>query len=335
MSFLSFNEKYFLQKLSQYESHPLSASELLEAKQNLKILDDLVDEGYPELPDYLESKHQCVTRLRELLEKHGQHPFPMPKSALPDCIYDLESEEITAAIEELMQDAAACEADLENPFLGDILNYCRWIEYRDDTAYVFLLRDTLLPYIYFKAQNRSNLYPWLINRKFLCEFSGMDDLDDQIRLPIYDALESGVESYEAFFCYCRPRIMAVLDSCPALKAALEHLLTAIPQEHIMVIESGYCATFPMLLAALDDRIDFRLYTTAPYLYNIYDGKNFRRAYEKIRSFETLYSQDLYFQYGGFTDGKFLVRKVRSQEVQYQSFQEVKYTCFVESLSFAL
>lgn len=323
MGFLSFHEKYFLMKLSQYESHGLSAAERLEAKQNLKILDDLVDEGYPELSDYLEKKYRCITRLRKLLIRHGETSFPMPERTLPKCLYSTESEEVTAAVDKLMQAATQSKSVSENPFLGDILEYCRWIEYREDTAYVFLLRDTLLPYAYFKSRDRQNLYPWLINRTFLREVSGMDDLDDQVRLSIYDALENGADTYEAFFQYCRPRIMDVLDACPALKGELEQLLSSIPQKQIMVIESGYCATFPMLLAALDDRVDFRLYTTAPYLYEIYAGKTFRRAYEQIRSFETLCSQDLYFQYGGFSDGKFLMNKTMSQEVQMRALQEVK------------
>lgn len=60
-----------------------------------------------------------------------------------------------------------------------------------------------------------------------------------------------------------------------------------------MIESGYMGTVPMMLKALDDRVDFRLFTTAPFLYETYKDKIFCRKYEDIRRFETLYSQDLF------------------------------------------
>lgn len=49
MGFISFNEKYYKKKLEEYENKQLSESEIYEAKQLLKILDDLTDEGYTNL----------------------------------------------------------------------------------------------------------------------------------------------------------------------------------------------------------------------------------------------------------------------------------------------
>ena len=55
MGFISFNEKYYLQKLSEFEEKNLNSSELQEVKQLLKILDDLSDEGYTALNNCLEN----------------------------------------------------------------------------------------------------------------------------------------------------------------------------------------------------------------------------------------------------------------------------------------
>ncbi len=73
-----------------------------------------------------------------------------------------------------------------------------------------------------------------------------------------------------------------------------------------MIESGYMGTGPMILKALDDRVDFRLFTTAPFLYETYNDKIFCRKYEDIRRFETLYSQDLFMQYSSYSSGKYYV-----------------------------
>ena len=75
MGFISFNEKYYLQKLSEFEEKNLNGSELQEVKQLLKILDDLADEGYTALNNCLENKFHCITRLRSILEKLGDTPF--------------------------------------------------------------------------------------------------------------------------------------------------------------------------------------------------------------------------------------------------------------------
>ena len=44
MGFISFNEEYYRRKLEEYENMILSDAEIREAKQLLKVLDDLTDE---------------------------------------------------------------------------------------------------------------------------------------------------------------------------------------------------------------------------------------------------------------------------------------------------
>lgn len=48
-------------------------------------------------------------------------------------------------------------------------------------------------------------------------------------------------------------------------STIKAMLDSIPQKKIMDIESGCYGTFPMLLAAFDERVDFRLFTTVPFL----------------------------------------------------------------------
>lgn len=49
MSFFSFNENFYRRKLEYYENRSLSNADIYEAKQLLKVLDDLTDEGYTNL----------------------------------------------------------------------------------------------------------------------------------------------------------------------------------------------------------------------------------------------------------------------------------------------
>lgn len=325
MSFLSYNETYFLGKLKDYESRPLSPDDLYEAKQVLKILDDLVDEGYTALYDHLEQQFRCPTRLRTLITSNGEQPFAVQKRLDPSCTYNSREHEIHEAAGELLVSSASVDGSAQNEFLQDIRRFCEWIGYDDagETAYVFLLRDALLPYLYFRSRNRSSCYPWLLSRKFFSHITSRETIDDAIRLAIYNALESGISDYDGFRNFCKKQMCTVLDEHTDLKGVLDGLLRSIPHKKILVIESGYCGTIPMLLASMDERVDFRMFTTAPFLYEIYGDRLFCRAYEKIRLFETLYSQDLYMQFADFRGGRFYVRTAAEQEIATRALAEVK------------
>ena len=81
----------------------------------------------------------------------------------------------------------------------------------------------------------------------------------------------------------------------------------------------------MLLMSLDDRIDVRMYTTYPYLLEIYGDKIYSPKYEENRLFETLYSQDLYFRFSDLKDGHFFISKCENKEVEKYALAEVKAT----------
>ena len=75
MGFISFNEEYYCRKLEEYENKILSDAEIREAKQLLKVLDDLTDEGYTNLNDTMEADFSCLTKLRAVLHRCGEAPF--------------------------------------------------------------------------------------------------------------------------------------------------------------------------------------------------------------------------------------------------------------------
>lgn len=323
MGFISFNENYYRRKLEEYENKILSDADVCEAKQLLKILDDLTDEGYIYLNDTMEADFSCLTRLRSVLSRCGESPFPIDHERLSDTIYGNNEYELEALLGNLIKKAGNHSDVSANPFLEKIYRFCEWIGYEEDTSYVFLMRDALLPYVFFRSRGRDNIYPWLISRRFLEDITETENVDDDIRLPLYEALEYGHIQSDQYDAYCKEKILPVLDGHPALKTILMDLLESTRQNRIIVIESGYMGTIPMMLKALDDRVDFRLFTTAPFLYETYQDRIFCRNYEDIRRFETLYSQDLFLQYSSYCNGKFYVNISADGSVKKKSYSEVK------------
>ena len=322
MGFISFNEKYYRRKLEEYENKILSDTKIREAKQLLKVLDDLTDEGYTNLNDTMEADFSCLTRLRAVLHRCGEVPFPVDHERLSDTVYGKNEYELEELLGNLIEEAGSHSGISANPFLEEIYRYCEWIGYEKDTAYVFLMRDALLPYVFFRSRGRDNIHPWLISRRFLEDITETEYVDDDIRLPLYEALESGCIRFDEYSAYCNKKILPVINEHPELKTILLDLLSSIKQSRIVVIESGYMGTIPMMLKALDGRVDFKLFTTAPFLYETYQDRLFCRKYEDVRRFETLYSQDLFMQYSSYSSGKFYVNVSADESVKEKTISEI-------------
>ena len=326
MGFISYSLKYYESELKQLETELVTEESIYRAKQLLKMLDDLVDEGYTELNEKLEEEHLGVSRLRTFLEKNGAIPFPLCKKEIAEVqlSYDESELELVQAIDEMMKIAIGSETTCQEPFLQELLRFCDWIGYEEDTAYLFLLRDTLLPYVFYRAKGRTAVYPWLFGRKTLEHLTGKKYVDDEIRAALIRALEEQkCADFETFCESVLPEIRHVLKQYPTLETGLRDMLAEIKESRILVVESGCSGTFPMLLKSLDERIDVRMYTTYPYLLRAYGNRIFTAKYEENRLFETFASQDLYFQFSEWKDGKFFVKKCENTAVEEKAMEEIK------------
>ena len=326
MGFISFSLNYYKGELQELESSVASQETIYHAKQLLKMIDDLLDEGYTELNETLEEACQGVSRLRDYLRKNDAYPFPIYRKAMTeaDVIYEQEEIDLTNAINELIICGKGSHAESDDIFLAELIRFCEWIGYEEDTAYIFLLRDALLPYIYYRHKNRVSIYPWLLGRKTLTMLTGKAFVDDEIRASIIKAIEiDRCDNYDDFCKAVLPDMRTTIRQYPEIESQLTDLLTTIKEKHIVVIESGCSGTFPMLLKCLDERVDIRMYTTYPYLQEAYGDRIYSPKYEENRLFETLYSQDLFFQFSSLRDNHFYVRKSYNQEVRTNSYAEVK------------
>ena len=306
MGFLSFNEKYYARKLDEYEGGALSDAQIYEAKQLLKVLDDLCDEGYHALSLRLEDKFRCVTRLKAVLKRNGARPFEAYHAHTPLTYGKCERalDDFLSALSVSLPDPAQEEG---SDLLFDIADYSRFLCRDKDTSYVFLLRDCLLPYMCLAKDGKEGMYAYPIGRAFLRDISGNENFDDAIRLLIYSAAEEGIDDFYEFKEFFARETAKTLKTYPRVKDTLARLLDAIPYDKVTVAESGYCGTVPMLLSAIDARVDFKMYTTAPFFFDVYKDRIFCKRYERLRLFETLKSQDALFEYASFKDGKFYVR----------------------------
>lgn len=323
--FIQFSMDYYRNKVENYEKEHISKEELYEAKQLLKAVDDVLDEGYTKLHNALEEEN-LVSRLRVVLEKNGETPFSMPQRIGNIGDYGEEEFELSSYLDQICLDAKSQASTAQNPFIGDLLAFCDWIGYDEDTAYVFLLRDTLIPYLHYKEKGYKNLYPWLIGRKFLEDLADEPGLDDDFRYPIFNAADEKITDYEEFVKYCRADIMDSLKDYSKVEYELKKLLASIKQDQIVVIESGCYGTFPMLLASLDERVTIKMFTAVPFLWEQYQDHIFTKEYEKNREFETLYSQDILLKYSSYRDCRFFVKVNESKAVWNQAMSEIKAVC---------
>lgn len=326
MSFITYSLSFYENELNAIEHNVVTDKSKYRAKQLLKMLDDLVDEGYTELYEALEQTKNGVSRLKKYIDDNHAEPFVLCSKAISNDIntYGTENIELTEAINTVYKRAVDSSIVSNDAFVQRLQAFCDWIEYESDTAYIFLLRDTLLPYVFYLSKERKHIYPWLLSRQSLASISGNAYIDDELRDKIICALEQNApRSFEEFSRRVLPDMRNILRNYPLLEKALTDLLNDIQQKRIIVVESGCSGTFPLLLMSLDNRIDMRMYTTYPYLLDIYKDKVFTEKYEEARLFETLYSQDLYFRFADFQNKLFFVNKSNNDEIEEKTLGEMK------------
>ena len=325
MGFLSYNLNFYDYELKKLEEHPATENDIYRARQLLRMLDDLTDEGYTELNTLLEREIHGVSRLQKYLKGNHAAPF-YAFSNHPDSeilYYSEGKTELCQAILNAVNEANGFSKTAILPFTDKLRRFCQWVGYEADTAYIFLLRDTLLPFVYYLGKGRQNIYPWLLGRKSFAELTENQHADDEIRASIYRVLEDGCADCKSFFEFVLPDIRKTIAAYPLAENVLCTMLGNIDAARIIVVESGCAGTFPLFLASLDTRVDMRMYTTYPYLTDIYGTRIFTAYYEENRMFETMASQKLYFRFSGIKDGRFYVRKCMNTAIENQVLAEIK------------
>lgn len=326
MGFLSFNMAFYRAELRRLAETPPTVAAIYRAHTLLKMLDDLADEGYTTLNEQLESGGNGAAWLRDYLRKNHAEPFPRMQSFLPGCniAYGPQRIPLETAIRQAVAEARTLPEPQGLPCVNELRRFCQWVGYEPDTAYIFLLRDTLLPFVYYQSRGRAQMHPWLLSRQSLAQLTGSAHADDEIRAVIFQALEQGCgRDFETFCAAVLPEIRRVMKKYPQAECCLRDMLHTIRQKHILIVESGCTGTFPMLLMALDAWADMRMYTTYPYLVHIYAGRIYTPRYEENRAFETLAAQEAYLRFDCWQDGQCYVRICTDEGIKERAMAEIR------------
>lgn len=335
MGFVSYTVKFLKKRLNLYESlykDKAPNSVVHEAKVFLKFLDDMFDEGYKDSYNYICEQCDAVNRLKSFIALNDETPFVLKKYTINSDIiykpYEYDLEKYITIIEHEMNKPGLTLKTVPDIFY-DILSYSKYIfnSLEIDTAYCFLLRDTLLPYLAFKKwdnKNCLNIYPMFISRRFFSFFENKrEELYNFVQDIIFEALGNNVKTLEKLKKYVKNAFDKAPSELTMLINAIKRILSAIPQKNIMIIESGYIGTMPLLLSAIDDRVDFRMFTTIPYFYELYKDKFFTKEFEKIRLFETIQCQDALFKLSSVSDDGYIkVVETADNKVKDRSYAEL-------------
>lgn len=325
MGFLSYSMNFYRGELERLETRAPDAAAIYRARQLLKMLDDLADEGYLELNEHLEGELRGISRLRAYLARNHAEPFPggggIDAGNLP---YSDAQVELCAAVDQALVAARTCPGDGDVPFADELRRFCRWIGCEEETAYVFLLRDALLPFARYRVLGRERIHSWLLSRSSFAALTGDAHADDALRACVIRALEEDSPTdFPAFRARVLPDMRRVLGAYPRAERRLRQMLSRIGERRILVVESGCTGTFPLLLMALDERVELRMYTTYPYLADIYAGRVYTRRYEDNRRFETMAAQEALFRFADWRDGHFYVRRCADAAMEARACAELR------------
>lgn len=297
-----------------------TSGDIITAKRYLKYLDDLTDEGYTALKNRTESEFHGYSRLRKIIHDGGDAPFEVTPHG-ENTSFDAEPVPLSEYLETLLSKSAKYRPSDMPAAIHETRRFAEYLKNLDrpGTAYVFLLRDTLLPYLIFAsdARFRGRIFPLMIGRKFLRIVTASDGFDDLLREPITDAARDN-----NLLSSCLPRMRDILSSYPALRTALEEMLSAVDANRIIAVESGAHGTIPLTLAAADKRIVPRMYTAVPFLSRALGEMCFTGRYEELRGIETLTCHDRLFTLDDYRDGKFTVRGTTDNNVIEEAMSEI-------------
>jgi len=331
MDFISYTIKFLNRRLITYESKS-SKEFVYEAKILLKFLEDIKDEGYQRSYDFINRYTNAIYRLKSFIKRNNDMPFNIEKHTLKN---NLTYEKRLYDLDEYLNYLRSKVKPSKNKLIHipevfyDILEYSKDIfkSAKQDTAYCFLLRDTMLPFFAFESWDEEckySTYPLFISRKYLSFFDVKEkdfDIYNEVQNIIFTALDKNINNFNEMKNYVREQLLAEKNFNKLIQS-LKFILNKIKNKSIMIIESGYIGTIPMLLSALDDRVDFRLFTTIPFFYEVYTDKYYTDEFQKIRSFETIQCQDALFKLNSVQDDKFEVCEVTDDEIKNQAFAEL-------------
>ncbi len=155
MHYLAYMKQFLKEKLDVYEKSSKPSNDMVhEAQMLLKEIFDLEDQGYLHSYNTLNNSVGAVKRLSNfIINNNGKIIKALKKSNKEKVSYNDEMVELNNYIANLESSIAEnALGQSGNKLIKDVFEYSKWL-YKSldkDVAYIFLLRDTFLPYLAFK-----------------------------------------------------------------------------------------------------------------------------------------------------------------------------------------
>jgi len=334
-----------------------------------KIMEDYYEEGYDHLTEILiELKlfeflqtfiENILTRLNEPSEQKLFHL--LAQTAQVNCLSDSDytSNSPSELNQYLMQfqqqnieipDISSGFDSLEKmelwkrntkTIMSEQIKFLDWcvnkIQQQPNVTPIFLLRDTLLPYLGYLALRELNpdlpeAQPFLLSRKFLSYQTGNEDFYLDLGEIIYRIL---IENPDFDKDKLSRRFSEYALSHPNLpenflQSCHDYLEVLQLNNPMLIVETGLHATFPLWLLALTQNSgDFLLYATAPWLKSNYKDSVFCPNYNYLRNMETITIHEYLFQFHSFSDGQVYIEQSNNTHIKALSLYEL--ACFKQQL----
>jgi hypothetical protein len=352
MDFITYTKRIYEQRLSVFENTDFSSLEINalralthEASAMRKFLFDNRDDGYVFTFEFFKRELDAIARL-DLIIKKGTGLLGLPDESSFHLCADRRSDvppktgktrlfELSEYLHHL-ETLRSSDVDLKllEPFaewkhrtslmLGELRRYRLWLETRNSSRQIFLLRDTLLLYLAARAAGNKEAVPLMIGRKYLeridpsfYDSSVMDVLYDVISIPGLDGADV-CEKYGRIF---RARVDCGTHN--VTKQIRTYLDSQLRDEEYSVVESGFQGTIPLLLHAADPRITgFSMYATLPWLNALYRDIVFQPNYHFLREMETLVSHDSLFEFDSVRGGRIFIREYQDETILAMGYYEI-------------
>lgn len=332
-----------------------------EASSLQKVLLDCYEEDYNEIMDPIVSQTNALERLQQFLQQVLQSLGETSPRALfhlyPEVVElnlqppyftgeTLELEVLLASLELHSQnpvDIRECFTDVQHMqhwqaktalVLNEMLAFMIWTLQqlrRQPVGWVpvFLLRDTLFMYFGYRLLSRKGLLsvtpqPLLLNRKFLHVLEGNEDFFEvQLGDTLYQTLAERPQDATDFSKRFTQRLRQTTIPSSFQQETRAYLQRLVGSQPIFIIESGLHGTIPLwILSQCDNPGKFVLYTTAPWLYEVYDASIFHRNYNYLRDMETTVAQNFLFQFRAIEQQRVLVDKTGDPHIEKLALYEL-------------
>jgi hypothetical protein len=356
-----------IREFEQAEPSKLTLEQIHEvmklASTLIKILQDILAEGYLYVYDFIENEINALTRLESIVNKCLPYFEGKSERALfflyPEKIefnlgetdysgsFDLDDyiKKIDAESEQEI-DLAGCFYDDEvlkekwrercNVISNELLNYLKWIvqgvKINPAVTPVFLFRDAILLYFgYVELIKQGVTLPppeyLLLNRKLMNLHLGSEELYEQIAGDyVYRAIHiHQPEEMNAYRLGLHEVFERNIESANPFLALVSQFLHDLDLKNPpLFIDTGIVGTFPLLLLAANKNVgDFSLFCTFPWLTKIYDKNIYSHNYNYLMDFENLIISDKLFNVASVSEGRLRVKETQNKRSRQLALYELR------------